>query len=134
ARWFDPIGIMNLTVTAEYNSVSAYTYSDPDPLINYSHYNQELAHPYGAGLNELVFTAYYLHTSRFWISYKLNLANMPGTWNDPNNGKNVFTAYNPAETPNNDQSKLEFHEFKIGYRCNVKTNMNVFLGVNYRDF
>ena len=133
AQLFEPFDISNLMAYAEFNKVRSYSYSASSTYISYSHYNQELAHPYGAGFNEFIIGAHYLHTSRFWASYKLNLAKMPGTWNDPDNGKSVFSPYVAGETPNDDHSNLEFHSFRIGYRCNVKTNMDVFLGVNYRE-
>lgn len=42
-----------LHVRAEFNKVNSYTYSATDAFQSYSHYNQPLAHPWGAGFSEL---------------------------------------------------------------------------------
>lgn len=63
---FDPFGLRNLYLQAEYNHVRPYTYAHNSPLQNYAHYNQPLAHPQGANFRELVLIAdQRIHRFRF---------------------------------------------------------------------
>src|SRR5690606_29502834 len=53
-RGFDAFGIENLNFLGEFNTVRPYTYSHFDPISNYSHFAQPLAHPIGANFRELL--------------------------------------------------------------------------------
>lgn len=60
-KYIDVAGIDNLDLQLEYNSARPYIYahnentSNPQAqLANYTHYNQELAHPFGANFRELL--------------------------------------------------------------------------------
>lgn len=44
----------SISFQTEYNRIGAYMYAHYDVLQSYSHYNQPLAHPLGANLNELL--------------------------------------------------------------------------------
>ncbi len=59
AKVFDVLEVDNLTFQAEYNWVRPYTYASADPVQNYAHYNQPLAHPLGANFSELLFMSKY---------------------------------------------------------------------------
>ena len=52
ARLIDPLDVNGLDVNLEYNIVRPFTYTHGDAGISYSHYNQPLAHPWGASLRE----------------------------------------------------------------------------------
>ena len=45
-------GVRNLSLQAEYNWVRPFTYSHGSPQQNYAHFNQALAHPFGANFAE----------------------------------------------------------------------------------
>lgn len=53
-NYVDVAGIRNLDFQAEWNRVRPFTYSHFDSVSNYSHYNQPLAHPFGANFNEVI--------------------------------------------------------------------------------
>jgi len=53
-NYVDVAGIRNLDLQAEWNRVRPFTYSHFDSVSNYSHYNQPLAHPFGANFNEVI--------------------------------------------------------------------------------
>lgn len=59
----DLFTIKNLSFQAEYNWVRPYTYSHGSPQQNYSHYNQPLAHPFGANFSEGLGIITYRHKS-----------------------------------------------------------------------
>lgn len=52
-KWFNAV-VPNLDLQLEFNKVKPYTYGKPDPLQSYTHFNEYLAHPWGAGFDELV--------------------------------------------------------------------------------
>ncbi len=54
SKYIDAFEIKNLDLQAEVNIVRPYTYSHFDSIANYSHYNQPLAHPFGANFVETI--------------------------------------------------------------------------------
>jgi hypothetical protein len=54
AKYINAFGIKNLDLQLEHNRVRPFTYSHNDSVANYTHYNQPLAHPLGANLNEMI--------------------------------------------------------------------------------
>ncbi len=138
SKWGFQIGakamnlVEGLTVSTEINTASAYSYAHENVWHNYSHYNQSIAHPYGAGFFEWVSYARYQLPNRFWVSYKFNMANMKGDWNNLNNGSNIFLPYDEQLSSNSDVANLQFHQAKVGYRANIKTNMEIYAGFNLR--
>ncbi len=91
-----------LFVTGEYNFVKPFTFSHTMPRQHYSHYNQPLSHPMGAGFREFVSHVYY-HYKRFYssISYKYTIASEDTT--GTNFGSDIFR--NPVNTTGYQQSK-----------------------------
>ncbi len=58
-KWGDAFGIRNLFLCAEYNIARPYIYSHRETLTNWGHYQQPLAHPWGANFEEALFRAHY---------------------------------------------------------------------------
>ena len=54
AKYIDAFNIKNLDLQFETNRVRPFTYSHGDSVANYTHYNQPLAHPLGANLQEVI--------------------------------------------------------------------------------
>ena len=54
AKYVDAFTIKNLDLQFEINRVRPFTYSHYDSVANYTHYNQPLAHPLGAGFQEFI--------------------------------------------------------------------------------
>jgi len=88
-------GIKNLSFQAEYNYVRPYTYSHGSPQQNYSHYNQPLAHPFGANFTETLGFLTYKY-KRLQIDLKGTYAVIgKDTANSPYSvGQNIFLSYN----------------------------------------
>jgi hypothetical protein len=59
AKYVDAFTIKNLDLQFETNRVRPFTYSHNDSVANYTHYNQPLAHPLGAGFQEFIAIAKY---------------------------------------------------------------------------
>ncbi len=92
-KYIDAFQIPNLDYQIEYNVARPYTYSHKSGGINYSHYNQALAHPLGANFRELS------QIVRYQINRRLNLV---GTFvwavygedvGNSNWGKNILLDY-----------------------------------------
>ena len=68
ARYVDAFGVAGLNLLAEANTVRPFTYGHRFDGISYTHYNQPLAHPWGASLVE------YTVRAEQWLSPKWSLA------------------------------------------------------------
>jgi hypothetical protein len=89
AKMINVAGVKNLDIHAEYNFIRPFTYQHWDSTGTFTHYNQELAHPMGAGLREfigivryqpfkkLVLTAKIIHTTQGLDSMGLNFGSNP---------------------------------------------------------
>jgi hypothetical protein len=67
-KYFDAFGIKNLDLQAEMNIVRPFTYSHNDTVANYTHYNQPLAHPLGAGFAEFIGRAMYQPAPKVYLT------------------------------------------------------------------
>lgn len=99
AKYFDAFTIPNLDLQAEVNIVRPYTYSHADTTENYSHYNQPLAHPLGAGFREFIGVANYRPCNRVLLTGKLMYYRQGIDTGGINFGNNIFSSYNsrPSE-------------------------------------
>ncbi|MEO6168418.1 MAG: hypothetical protein ABIO46_09145 [Chitinophagales bacterium] len=59
AKYIDAFSISHLDLQVEWNYIRPYSYTHNDTVANYSNYNQPLAHPMGANLNEWIGTMRY---------------------------------------------------------------------------
>ena len=110
-------GIRNLTLQAEYNTVSPSTYQvDKNPLQDYTHYNQALAHPFGTNFNEIIGIANYKY-KRFFTQAKVNLGE-------------YITAI-PSSSLEYDAT-LTVLQAHLGYVINPKTNLSFIIGATNR--
>jgi hypothetical protein len=73
AKYVDAFGVSNLDLQGEVNIVRPYTYSHYTSFGNYSSYNQPIAHPMGANLNEVIGSLRYQPVLRLNIVAKLFL-------------------------------------------------------------
>ncbi|TXB63885.1 hypothetical protein FRY74_11555 [Vicingus serpentipes] len=109
--------VKNLTLQAEYNTVSPSTYQvNSNTLQNYDHYNQALAHPLGTNFNEIVGIANYKY-KRLFTQAKINLAE----YNTTVSGS--LSEYDATLTI------LQAH---LGYVINPKTNLSFIIGATNR--
>ena len=126
-------GISNLTLQVEYNSVGAYTYSSDIRLQSYSNYNEPLAHPLGAGFNEIVGIINYKY-KRIFTQIKVNQIKYKF------HGNSVFISENTLPLPiiyiphfDNDISVLTI-QAHLGFLINPKNNMSILVGINKRTW
>jgi hypothetical protein len=67
AKYIDAFGIPNLDLQGEINRVRPFTYSARDSVSNYTHYNQPMAHPLGANLQEFIGILKYQPVKKLYI-------------------------------------------------------------------
>lgn len=68
AKYVDAFTIKNLDLQIESNRIRPFTYSHFDSVTNYTHYNQMLAHPLGANLQELIGILKYQPAPKWYIN------------------------------------------------------------------
>ena len=130
---YDPLGIKNLYVQTEFNWVRPYLYSQREPIKNYGHYNQPIAHPYGANFWESVNFIKYNY-KRFFINYQF-IYSIYG--DDPpgmNYGKDIYLSYNTRVQDYDNyvgqgiETKLLYNNISVSYLINPAYNLNFSMG------
>jgi hypothetical protein len=135
ARWFDVAGIKGTRVLVEYNHAARYMYShtSDERLQNYTHTNQELAHPIGASFDEWVVQLYYQPIERVHLTVHSTTSNRYRT-SGTTHGENILLPNDviPAGT---DWSKVRanFLRLEASYHFNVKTRMEMYTSINWRN-
>lgn len=158
---YDCFGVKNLFLQLEGNIVRPYMYSHTPQgnkiavgEDNYAHYNEPIAHPWGANLWEAIFRAQY-NWNRWYFQYKLNYGQYGDDWDVENNiwanyGHNVYNDYTTAipldwdenghDTHNGHylltgrKTTLMMNDVIVSYLVNPKYNMNIFVEATHRQF
>lgn len=133
-RGFDAFGVQNLNFLGELNMARPYTYTHFDPVSNYSHFSQPLAHPMGANFRELVGIVNYSY-KRFDVSVQGNYSVYGLDENDDvNNGKDIFKSYRTIENMYGNEigqglkTNLGYLDGRVSYLFNPKYNLRLELG------
>lgn len=144
---YDAFKVSNLNFLFEYNTARPYTYSQRSSILNYGHYNQPLAHPFGANFREVL--SVWNYSIKRWCLYaQSNLAKYgldPQSGNyDPNSklsyGKDIFESYNSRiegrtyghRTLQGLKTTFLYVDTRLSYLINPKTNLRLELGGVYR--
>ncbi|HLP15128.1 MAG TPA: sugar transferase [Bacteroidota bacterium] len=136
-KTFSLFGIPELSLQTEFNMASPYTYSHFDPVTNYGHYNQSLAHPLGANFYESVSIAQYA-LDRFEFRAQFNTARYGSDPPDENFGGNIFKPYTTRMqdygnyTGQGRSSHVYYADARVGYVFNPLTNLRLELGAAWR--
>ena len=70
-KYVDAFGVPNLDLQVEMNRIRPFTYSHNDTIANYTHYNQPMAHPLGANLQEFIAIANYQPAPKWYVNAKV---------------------------------------------------------------
>ncbi len=130
-----------LYLQIEYNQVAPYTYGNAISRQHYSHYNQPLAHPLGAGFRE--FTAIMNYNWRnFLLDIKSNYATASSDSVNTHYGSNIFLpeemAFRGTKSYNNEigqgtKAKILNINTQLSYLINPASNLQLFAGIHYRE-
>jgi hypothetical protein len=92
-KYFDAFTVKNLDIQGEINVVRPYTYTHYDSTANYTHYNQPLSHPLGAGFAEAIGVIRYQPTKNLFITLKGMYYRQGQDTTGSNFGSNLFMEY-----------------------------------------
>lgn len=123
--------LKNLDFQAEYNFVKSNSYLSENKRDNYSHTNLSLAHPSGAGLNEMVFQINYRYKRWFIQNHTTYSAQFE---NDSLHlGSSILNPISTIVPDNFTRTKIFFNQTEFGYRFNQHYNLQMYIGFLYRN-
>lgn len=136
-KGFDAFKIKNLNFLAEFNTARPYTYSQRNSLLNYGHYNQPLAHPFGANFREIL--SIWDYSLKRWQLYAQG--NYVQYGRDPgadNFGSDIFKSYRTRVDNYGNYigqgitTDFLYLDGRISYLINPKSNLRIEAGAVYR--
>ena len=136
-KGFDAFTIKNLSYLLEFNTARPYTYTQRKSLLAYGHYNQPLAHIYGANFREFLGIMNY-SLGRFDFQGQLVYARYGLDVEETNFGKDIFKSYNNREAEYGNSigqglaTNLYLANAKAAYMLNPKYNLKLELGLLLR--
>ena len=159
AKMYDVLKLENLTIQSEFNLVRPYTYAHHNPVQNYAHYNQPLAHPLGANFSEKLLIVNY-RKNRWTARLQLMMVKYGGKIKgDPiSYGNDVYMSTGNDTTilnvgvgrPDRDNDEVldeygmelyqgnltnvNYLQLNFGYILNPTTNFKIDLGITKRNF
>lgn len=143
AKYFNAFKVDNLLLQAEYNQVRPYTYSHNTEILNYAHFNQPMAHLWGANFRELVLISRYNY-KRWFADAKLIIGQRGFDFNTQDDsfayGGDIYTNENDRVGDTNitigqgNKTNSFMTEIQAGYLLNPETNLKLFTNIIYRDF
>lgn len=122
-------GVKNLDLQVEMNAVRPYTYSTPDSIGSYSHYNQPLAHPLGANFWEGVGILRYQPHPRITTSLRVIAWEQGMDTASQNFGQNIFkpSESRTAEFGYTIPSGINTSGFNAQFLLGYEMRQNIFL-------
>jgi hypothetical protein len=140
-KYINVLGIDQLDIQAELNTVRPYTYSHRDSLpsfpaysvANYATHNQSLAHPLGANFNEFIGTVSYKPTNRLYLRGRFMYTRVGKDKDGLNYGQNIVLPNNnrPADYGNfvgqGDKNLI----FQSQFEANYEFYHNTFAEISY---
>ncbi|WP_426431570.1 gliding motility protein RemB [Winogradskyella sp. HB-48] len=143
AKYFNAFKVDNLLLQAEYNQVRPYTYSHNTEILNYGHFNQPMAHLWGANFRELVLIGRYNY-KRWFADAKLIMGQRGFDFNTDEDsfayGGDIYTNENDRigdigiTIGQGNKTNSFMTELQAGYLLNPETNLKLFTNIIYRDF
>jgi len=142
-KYFNAFKVDNLLLQAEYNQVRPYTYSHNTEILNYAHFNQPMAHLWGANFRELVLIGRYNY-KRWFADAKFIIGQRGFDFNTQDDsfayGGDIYTNENDRIGDTNitigqgNKTNSFMTEIQAGYLLNPQTNLKLFTNIIYRDF
>ncbi len=124
-KYPDAFGLRNLDVQLETNRIRPFTYSHFDSLAEYSHYNQPLAHPLGASIQEFVGIVRYRPLKKVYLEAKAIYFKQGLDSLGQNYGGNIFRDYN---------TRTRTYGYYVGSGNQVKVlNLNFYASYELRE-
>ncbi|MCF6213052.1 MAG: gliding motility protein RemB [Flavobacteriaceae bacterium] len=141
AKYFNAFKIENLHLQTELNIVRPFTYSHANPILNYAHFNQPIAHPWGANFWEFIAIARYKKDR--WFGNAKFIIGKKGFDIEGNNtsfGGDLYIDYNQRGSDvgqtlaQGNKTAIFIGDLQAGYLINPATNLKLFANISYRKF
>ncbi|NNC82686.1 MAG: hypothetical protein HKN79_03845 [Flavobacteriales bacterium] len=136
ARTVD-LGVDGLSLGVEYNSVARFTYANNNIRQNQGHFGQAIAHPMGAGFDELHVDITYFYDRWFLradYSGADQLIDLPDEVDPCAAGGDIFTTLTCVTDDLDDyKSRLEHLDIRVGKMFNPRSNFNAYIGWMFRE-
>lgn len=135
-KYYDAFTIKNLDLQAEVNLVRPFSYTHFDSTANYTHYNQPLAHPMGAGFVELLGVARYQPMKNLYLTVQGMYYTRSIDTGMANFGGNIFKDYDTRSSQygvtlvNGVSAKCALLSFNAAYE--LRENLFIDLGATHR--
>lgn len=142
-KYYNAFKVDHLLLQLEYNRVRPYTYSHNTVVLNYGHYNQSMAHLWGANFSELILIGRYRY--KRWFGDAKFIFGMRGL--DYNNetdsysyGGDIYRDYNDRpfdtgiEVGQGIKAKSFYGNLQAGYLVNPASNLKLFADITVRNF
>lgn len=135
-KYFDAFTLKNLDIQGEINLVRPYTYTHYDTTANFTHYNQQLAHPLGAGFFELIGMMRYQPVKNLYIDLKGTYYQQSTDSTGSNFGGNIFMDYDtrPGQYGVTLINGLKAQCALVNFNASYELRENLFIdaGITYR--
>jgi hypothetical protein len=137
-RGSDLFKVSKLNYLFEYNTASPYTYATQYPIVNYSQFNEPLAHPFGGNFKEYLGIMNY-SAGKFDLQGQLTYAQYGLNTIGVNYGKditlpdNAFIPIGNSSTGQGLATTLKYAEGTVGYMINPKSNFRIEAGALLRE-
>lgn len=136
-KYFDAFTVKNLDLQGEINLVRPFTYAR-DSVANYTHYNQPLAHPLGAGFAEILGQIKYQPVKKLYISVKGMYYQQSTDTGSSNYGGDIFKDYSKRNQDygvkliNGVRAQCALANASASYE--LRENLFIDLGVTHRIY
>ena len=137
-KWGDALGIRNLFLRSEYNIARPYTYAHREIITNWGHYQQPLAHPWGANFEEFLLRAHY-RTGRWSFLAALHYGDLGRDAEDENWGGDIYQSWEsrPSNTGvfvgQGQSSDLTYFRIESTFTLNPRYNLQLHAGYQNRS-
>jgi hypothetical protein len=138
AKYVDAFTIKNLDLQIESNRIRPFTYSHYDSATNYTHYNQMLAHPLGANLQEYIGILKYQPAPKWYINARAIYYYQGLDSAGHNFGGNPFELYTTREKDYGyfvgDGNKAKCFNASLALSYELKENLFIDASYLYRKY
>jgi hypothetical protein len=133
-RGSEPFGLKGLHYLAEFNTARPYMYSEAEPINNYAHYSQPLAHPFGANFREFV-TVWSYGYKRFVLNAQYNKALYGLDAGGVNVGHDIYRSYDTRGADYGNtigqglRTDFRYTDLRLSYLIKPRLNFRVEAGL-----
>jgi hypothetical protein len=141
AKYFNAFNVKDFFLQLEFNTARPYTFAHQNPLLNYGHYSQPLAHLWGANFWETVAIAQY-KKNRFTGTLQLNYGKKGFDFSDQNisYGGDIYQSYDDRfadvgnELAQGNTASIFISNLQGSFLLNPVNRLSLFTNLSYRNF